>query len=364
MGVHMRGLRMAAAVLALGMSAPCSAQSYHDLIDASEGFNGVALVGIGGHVSFVEGIGRADAANGVPMLTSTRFETGSVSKWIASIVILKLVDQDRLDIDAPITRYLPEYRADTGARLTLRRLMSHSSGVPNQLQEARKDVRSRGVELEQMEAVRRYASGDLAFEPGTAWDYSHSNWVLAKAIVERVTGKSYAALVDQLLVRPLGLKDSGVYRGDSGAVRGIAQGYAGLDPQPVRKPNPVPDFMAMAGGYYTSAPDLMALMHAVLDGKLLSPASRKALMTTLMPDQHYALGGRVRIEKIGGVEREAAWEDGSNGGFRMLARRVLADGHTVIVFTNASFDYQKLGDLGTKLLDASYGDAAEGASNR
>jgi CubicO group peptidase (beta-lactamase class C family) len=236
--------------------------------------------------------------------------------------------------------------------------MSHSSGVPNQILAARKDPATRGIELDQMEAVRRYASGDLAFAPGTAWDYSHSNWLIAKAIVERVSGRSYAALVDRLLVKPLGLKDSGVYRGDSGAVKGMAQGYAGLDPEPVRKPNPVPDFMAMAGGYYTSAPDLMTLMNAVLDGKLLSPASRRALTTTLMPDQHYALGGRVRVEPIGGRERAAAWEDGSNGGFRMLARRVLADGHTVIVFTNASFDYQKLGDLGTALLDASYADGA------
>lgn len=350
----MRGLKIAAAMLALGVAVPCTAQSYHDLVEASTGFNGVALVGTGDHVAFVEGIGRADAANGVPMLASTRFETGSVSKWIASIVILKLVDQGKLDLDAPISRYLPDYRPDTGARLTLRRLMSHSSGVPNQILAARKDPAVRGIEMDQMEAVRLYASGDLAFAPGSDWDYSHSNWLIAKAVVERVTGQRYAALVDRLLVRPLGLKDSGIYRGDSGAVKGMAQGYAGLDPQPVPKPNPVPDFMAMAGGYYTSAPDLMRLMNAVLDGKLLGPASQKALMTVLMPDKHYALGGRVRVEKIGGQDREAAWEDGSNGGFRMLARRVLADGHTVIVFTNASYDYQKLGDLGTQLLDASY----------
>lgn len=359
----MRGLKVAAAVLALGVATPGFAQSYHDLVDASDGFNGVALVGTGGHVAFVEGIGRADAANGVPMLANTRFETGSVSKWIASIVILKLVDQGRLDLDAPISRYLPDYRADTGARITLRRLLSHSSGVPNDIQAARKDPAIRGIEMAQMAAVRRYASGDLAFAPGSAWDYSHSNWLIAKAIAERVTGKSYAALVDALLVRPLGLKDSGIYHGDSGAVRGMAQGYAGLVPEPVRKPNPVPDFMAMAGGYYTSAPDLMTLMDAVLDGRLLSPASRKALMTTQMPDQHYALGGRVRIEKIGGRAREAAWEDGSNGGFRMLARRVLADGHTVIVFTNASYDYQKLGELGTALLDASYADEHTARTN-
>jgi CubicO group peptidase (beta-lactamase class C family) len=343
----------AAGVLGFG-AVPAAAQSYHDIVDATPGFNGVALVGTGRHVDAVEGVGQADAEHGVPMLANTRFETGSVSKWIASIVILKLVDAGKLDLDAPITRYLPEYRADTGGKLTLKRLMSHSSGVPNQVLEARKDLQSRGIELDQMEAVRRYASGDLAFEPGTAWDYSHSNWLIAKAIVERVSGKPYAALVDQLLVKPLGLRDSGIYRGDSGQVKGLALGYAALEPAPVRKPNPTPDFMAMAGGFYTSAPDLLTLMDAVLDGKLLGAASRKVLMTTLMPDQHYALGGRVRIEKIAGKEREAAWEDGSNGGFRMLARRVLADGHTVIVFTNASFDYQKLGDLGTSLLDASY----------
>jgi len=344
------------------ISAPVAAQSYHDIADRyreADSFNGVVLVGTGSRVDAVEGFGSADAEHGVPMMATTRFETGSVSKWIASILILKLVDQGKLDLDAPISAYLPEYRADTGARLTLRRLMSHSSGLPNQLLEARKDPAVRGIELGQMEAVRRYASADLAFEPGTAWDYSHSNWVLAKAVVERVTGQSYAALVDRLLVRPLRLKGSGVYRGDSSRVQGMAAGYERLDPQPERKPNPVPDFMAMAGGFYTTAPDLLRIMNAVLDGDFLRPASRKALMRVIMPDQHYALGGRVQVERIAGRDREAAWEDGSNGGFRMLARRVLEDGHTVIIFTNAKFDYAKLGTLGTELLDRSY--APEGA---
>jgi CubicO group peptidase (beta-lactamase class C family) len=336
---------------------PAAAQSYRDIADKcleADNFNGVVLVGTGRRIDTVEGFGSADVEHGVPMNRTTRFETGSVSKWIASILILKLVDQGKLNLDTPISVYLPEYRADTGSKLTLRRLMSHSSGLPNQLLEARKNPAMRGIELDQMEAVRRYASADLAFEPGTAWDYSHSNWVLAKAIVERVTRRSYATLVDRLLVRPLRLKGSGIYHGDSGRVQGMAAGYERLVPRPERKPNPIPDFMAMASGFYTTAPDLLRIMDAVLDGGFLRSASRKALVTTIMPDQHYALGGRVRVERIAGQNREAAWEDGSNGGFRMLARRVLADGHTVIVFTNATFDYAKLGALGTELLDRSY----------
>jgi CubicO group peptidase (beta-lactamase class C family) len=87
-------LALLAAILLGAGTAPAAAQSYHDIADASaeaDGFNGVMLVGKGGRIAAVEGFGRADAANGVPMLPNTRFETGSVSKWIASIVILKLV---------------------------------------------------------------------------------------------------------------------------------------------------------------------------------------------------------------------------------------------------------------------------------
>jgi CubicO group peptidase (beta-lactamase class C family) len=344
-------------LLALGAT-PATAQDYRAIVRhyaEAEQFNGVVLVGRGDRIELVEGFGKASVAPATPMTATTRFEMGSISKWIAAIIVLKLVDQHKLALDVPIGSYLPDYRADTGNRLTLRRLMSHSSGLPNDILKARQaDPSIRGIELDQMEAVRRFASGDLAFEPGTAWDYSHSNWIVVKAVVERVTGQPYARVVERLLTRPLGLRNSGIYRGESSAVPRAATGFARLAPVPETKPNPMPDFMAMAGGFYTTAPDMLKLMDRVLGGNYLKAASRGALTKVLMPDQHYALGGRVRTETIGGQPREAAWEDGSNGGFRTLARRVLADGHTVIVLSNASYDYAKLGELGTRLLDASY----------
>jgi CubicO group peptidase (beta-lactamase class C family) len=349
------GLLMAA-TLALGTRA--EAEDFREItrrFATEQGFNGVVLVGRGRQVEFVQAFGLADAEAQVPVTPKSRFEVGSISKWVASMVVLKLVDQHELSLDAPILTYLPDYRADTGARLTLRHLLSHSSGVPNQIIAASKaDPSIRVVELDQMEAVRRYASGDLAFQPGTAWDYSHSNWILVKAIVERVSGKSYAVLVRELLTRPLGLKHSGIHAGDSSKVPGTARGYATLSPTPERKPSPTPDFMAMAGGYSTTAEELLKLMHGVLDGQVLTPASREALMTVLIPEEHYALGGRTRVEKIAGAERRVAWESGSNGGFRVLARRVLADGHTVIVMNNTGIDQAKLGELGDALLAATY----------
>ena len=358
-----RAARALFMVLAISATSPvlhaASADEYRAAVAAAalRGFNGVALVGSGRRVDAIEAAGLADAdgvAN-VPIRAETRFETGSVSKWIASIVVMALVDRGALALDAPIRAYLPYYRVDTGSQLTLRHLMSHSSGVPNQIVAAlRADRAAALVELPQDEAVRRYASGDLAFAPGSAWDYSHSNWLIVKAIVERASGRSYTALVGEILVTPLGLRDSGVFRGDSALVDGMAKGYSTLLPSPVRRIGALPDHMAMAGGFYTTAGDLFRLMAGVLDGPVLSPAARRTLMSVAMPEQHYALGGRTRVERIAGLDREAAWEDGSNGGFRLVARRVLADGHTVILFNNSSWDHQALGDLADALMEASY----------
>jgi CubicO group peptidase (beta-lactamase class C family) len=351
-------------LLLAAAGSPAAAQSIDAIAQAAaveDGFNGVMLLGQGRRIVATRAIGVADAARGTPMTLETRFEAGSISKWIASIIVMKLVDAGTLDIDAPIARYLPRYRQDTGARLTLRRLMSHSSGLPNDIAKARRtDPSLVAAELPQDEAVRRFASGDLAFEPGTAWDYSHSNWILVKAIVEQASGEPYARLVDRMLVRPLKLKNTGIYSGESSRVPAMAMGYARLAPQAEPKASPMPGFMAMAGGFYTSAPDMLRLMDAVLDGRVLSARSRAALMTVLVPEQHYALGGRVRDATVAGKVRTLAWEDGSNGGFKILAWRVLADGRTVIVMNNASFDQEKMRALGMRLLEASYQGRSEG----
>lgn len=328
---------------------------YEEVLAACPDFNGTIVVGRGSSILFSKAIGVADPQSQAPMTLATRFEAGSVSKWVAAMVVMKMIDQGILRLDEPIRQYLPDYRADNGAKLTLRHLMSHSSGVPNELIAARKaDPVVAHTELEQMEAVQRYASGDLRFVPGTEWDYSHSNWLIVKAIAERMAHRPYRDLVSAWLVEPLNLRDSGLFSAESSTVPGMALAYSLTATAWQRKVNAVPDYMAMAGGFYSSAPDMLRLMDGVLDGRILSPASRAVLMKVQMPDQRYALGGRTRVETIAGKPREAAWEDGSNGGFRLVARRVLADGITVIVFNNSGYDHQKLGTLASGLMDAAY----------
>ncbi|MTW12802.1 serine hydrolase [Pseudoduganella eburnea] len=146
--------------------AEATTSSYESVLVAYPDFNGTVVVGRGTSILFSKAIGLADPQSQTPMALGTRFEAGSVSKWVAAMIVMKMVDQGILRLDEPIKHYLPNYRADNGARLTLRHLMSHSSGVPNDLISARKaDPVVAHTELEQMEAVKRYASGDLRFVP-------------------------------------------------------------------------------------------------------------------------------------------------------------------------------------------------------
>ncbi|MBZ5709236.1 serine hydrolase domain-containing protein [Nannocystis pusilla] len=160
----MRGFLPAVAALFLLLPLPAGAEPARDIVDRAvegDGFNGVALVGRGKTIDALEARGAADVAHGVPMTRDTRFEVGSISKWIAAIVVMKLVDQGKLDLDAPISRYLSDYRADTGAKLTLRRLRSHSSGLPNEILAARHRDRDdqRELRLCQARPARRRADG-------------------------------------------------------------------------------------------------------------------------------------------------------------------------------------------------------------
>ncbi len=152
---------------------------------ADNDFNGVILVARNGEVLHHRAYGHADVEAGTPTALTTRYQLGSISKYLASLVVLKLVDEKKLSLTRPISDYLPAYRKDVGGKVTLHHLLSHTSGIPNDIITAyRADRGLAKVELPMATAVERYASGALQFEPGARFDYAHSNWILVRAIIE------------------------------------------------------------------------------------------------------------------------------------------------------------------------------------
>lgn len=303
------------------------------------GFNGLLAYGRNGKIRHIRCVGFADIEGRTPFDTRTQIRWGSASKWLTSVAVLRLVEQGRLDLDAPIARYLPDVRRDTGDRVLLRHILSNTSGIPDLIsQQVKVEPALRTSTATSAAMVRRFAGGDLAFQPGKGWDYAALNWTIVGAIVEGVTGQPLATTVSRLVFDPRMMSGAGFAQTDQPPLQHLAAGYGSGLP-PVRKMDAVPSFLAASGNVAGSVGDAMRAAHGIFHGQLLRPESRIALTTIHWAEQEYALGGRVH--PIDGVSW--AWETGKVQGYRTHIAHRLDSSETVVVFNTTDMDQ---GDIG------------------
>lgn len=305
-------------------------------------FQGVVLIGKAGKPVYSRTVGFADIEAKRPATLDTPYLIASISKWLTSIALLCLAEAGKLDLDAPIIRWLPDYRADTGAKVTLRQLMSNISGVPNGFTpwtKANPDPDLFTKTFTTAQAVRLWCSGDLIFEPGTKFDYQMTNWIIVTAIIEAVTGKTYAQAMTELVLTPLGL--SRTWTSDPSD---IAVSYVTAEP-PTRKPMQRFPFMAASGGFVSTAGDLLKAAHAVFDGGFLPPGRERELLTVNWPEQNYALGGRVKTLFTDGMPRAFAWETGNAAGYRSVLGHRFDDQTTVVLLNDTSLSQKAMDAL-------------------
>ncbi|PVX29155.1 serine hydrolase domain-containing protein [Sphingomonas pokkalii] len=338
---------LAAGITSL-LPTPLSAAAHRDdaKIDAfvkANGFAGTIVRARNGRLVYARNFGLANIAAKTPATTDTVYGIASISKFLTTVTVLKLVEAGKLSLDAPIATLLPGYRADTGAKVTLAHLLSNTSGIPNAFTGAVKaDPALVTHDFGTTESVRRFASGDLIFEPGSKFDYALTNWFIVVAIVEAVTGRPFQNAMRAITLDPLGLDRTTAMIGIENEP-GSARSYRTVDP-PVEWPNVRTPVMVASGGYYSTAPDLLRLAHAVFDLGLLTPASLKALRTVRVAEQDYSLGGRVRTMTIAGKPVQAAWETGRLNGYRTLLAHRYDTRESIVLLNNTGIS-QKAIDL-------------------
>jgi D-alanyl-D-alanine carboxypeptidase len=319
---------------------------------AAEPFYASLLVAAPGGKPRTQAVGLADIEAGTKLTPDTRFGIASITKFLATLAVLKLVEEKKLALDAPITAVLKDYRRDTGDKLTLNHLLSNTTGVPNGFIAAvKQDVAVMTLELPTTEAVKRYASGDLAFEPGSKFDYSLTNWILVRAVIEAAAGAPMEEVIAGRVLKPLGMKDTG--RLLPSMIGPVAAPYRTIDP-PLRNLQLSPAFAAASGGYYSTVGDLHRAAIAVFDRRFLSSASRKLLTTVRVAEQDYALGGRVKTLEIGGATRRFAWETGNAGGYKCLLAHDLSGGPTLVLLNNTNLSQKRVDEIAIAALTAAW----------
>lgn len=311
--------------------------------------DGVLLLrSLRGGPQIVTANGKARVEDGVDMEAGTRFLVGSISKWITTVAVLRLVDQGLLDLDRPVTDYLPELPPES-RKVLLRHLLSNTSGIPNGLAQALRQDRAatESSRLTPLEGALRFGAGRPAFAPGSQFDYSFTNWVIVGGIVERVTREPFAQAVERLVLRPAGVKDTGFADAGFASMPRAALAYDSAKAK--RKMSALPTMVAASGTVYSTAADLVAIADAVYAGGLLSPASRTALLTIQHGPEDYALGGRVRT--VGKRGRVVAWESGVIGGYKTLLVYDPLDGAAVVLLNNTDVQQDEQAAMARSLFE-------------
>ncbi|MFI5708414.1 serine hydrolase domain-containing protein [Kribbella sp. NPDC051620] len=217
--------------------------------------------------------------------TDGRFWVGSVTKTFTATVVLQLVAEHKLSLDASVSRYLPRYGFDP--RITVRMLLQHTSGLFNYTGEYYDDGttapgipavgkdwvdnRYRSYRPEQL--VRVALSKPARFAPGTGQSYSNTNYTVALLLIEKVTGHSYAAEVQRRILRPLGLRDTAVPGNNPQLPGPHAHGYYryqdGSEWKVVDVSRQNLSLLAGAGDMRSTTADLQTFIRALMTGKLV-----------------------------------------------------------------------------------------------
>ena len=234
--------------------------------------------------------GKADLELDVPTPERAVYEIGSVTKQFTAAAIMQLQEQGKLSLDDEITKYLPSYPVQ-GHRVTLRRLLDHTSGIPGytELREF-EPISVRTLPRDSLVAI--FAAKPFGFAPGDAAVYSNSGYFLLGLIIEKVSGLPYEKYVQQNLFARAGMPDSR-YCSNRAVVARRAHGYD-FDEGQLKLADYI-DFTwpYAAGSLCSTAGDLVAWTRALHGGKVLGPAAYRELIT---PDT-LTDGTRLRYAK-------------------------------------------------------------------
>ncbi len=222
------------------------------------------------------------ASIGAAVNADTVFQTASLSKWLTAWGVMALVEQGKLDLDAPVSRYLKRWALPLGAfdnnKVTARRLLSHTAGLSDGLGYAGfapgTPVQSLEASLTQTADASPRASGkvEVGIEPGTEWRYSGGGYAVLQLLIEDVSGETFEAYMQRVVFQPLGMVHSTF---DWSPAQGTTLAtFYGKDARPATHFR----FAAVAASsLYTSVSDLTRLLQAHLPGKKGEPVGRGVL---------------------------------------------------------------------------------------
>lgn len=286
------------------------------------------------------GFGFADVEKRTPMTADTRFRIASNSKLFAAIAIMQLREANKLRLDDPVEKFLPEFKVTPSAlddgQITIEQLLSHSSGLQREASDHWSSLNfPTGKQLDQV------MTGRVAtFAPQTRWKYSNLAFAVAGKVVERITGQSWSDYVQSHIFDPLGLSATSVDKRDAG----LATPYAIRRSDGTRRILPFVDSkgMAAATGVTSNVNDLAKFMAAEFrrgpagGSNILSAASWREMLRVRSVDETWENGSGLGYDVSRFKDRTYVGHAGGYPGYTTMTLAQIDDKVGVIVLTNTN----------------------------
>jgi CubicO group peptidase (beta-lactamase class C family) len=294
----------------------------------------------GGKIVRAHGYGYANVELKVPVSTDTIFQSGSMGKQFTAAGVMLLVEDSKINLDDPISKYFPETPTAFQA-IKVRNLLTHTSGIPDY---TTKDFDYRRDYTED-ELLQMAFKQQLEFAPGARWNYSNTGYAMLGFLIHKASGQFYGDYLHDRIFIPAGMKTTRIIS-EEDIVPNRAAGYRLVKGQLKNQQWVAPLLNTTAdGSLYYSINDLIAWDHALQTGTVLKPESWKQVYTpaTLDSGKTYPYGFGWFLEPINGHEvhrHEGSWQ-----GFKTDILRYPKDNLTVIALCNlADADPEKFTD--------------------
>jgi serine beta-lactamase-like protein LACTB, mitochondrial len=313
-----------------------------------------------GKIVYLKGYGQADRERKIPVTAKTVFNWASISKTTGAVLAMQLVEAGKLDLEADVRTYVPDF-PDKGKKITCRDLLCHQSGIPHYsngvILATRRKYDSKLPFVDPMLALDKFKDSPLLFDPGEKFSYTTYGYILLSAAVQAAGKEPYADQLRKRITEPLGMKSFELDMPYDGQKQWAA-GYVMLDQRGKKvddkrrneeadenigqtKIVPTPEeanyWKAAGGAYKSDIGDLAKWAQALMGPKLLNDASKQrmwqAQLTSDGKPTEYGLGFRI-------AKRNGRLQVGHNGGQDEVRTRMVFDPESrngVVVMCNCDF---------------------------
>ena len=303
---------------------------------------------INGEASWASGAGFSEVESEAPFTEETLSRIASIAKPMTAVAILQLHEQGKIDLDASIQTYLPNFPRHPEGDITVRRLLGHGSGIGAYQSGKERENQTHYPTLE--DAMTIFQDRSLAFQPGTAFGYTSYGYVVLGRVIEEVSGLSYEEYLRTHIWEPAGMEHTGIeVAGEN--YPGKAALYHRRDNGKIRpaKATDLSDRVP-GGGLYSTVTDLLRFGDAVLDGRLITAESLALMMQDnglKTEGNPYGLGWYLYGENpnYGPVIGHTGGQTGCSAMLMLLPEA----GTSIIVLSNTSGAMQTVSSIAVQL---------------